>query len=75
MNKLKHTGIKISDYPSSISNVNDFPHKLEHNHYFISYAPTYFGTSTINKNYKIPLQMLRQDQKFFIGLNNAKGDW
>lgn len=75
MNKLKHTGIKISDYPSSITNVKDYPHKLEHNHYFISYAPTYFGTSTINKNYKIPLNMLRQDQKFYIGLNNAKGDW
>lgn len=75
MNKLKHTGIKISDYPSSISNVNDFPHKLEHNHYFITYAPTYFGASTINKNYKIPLEMLRKDQKFYIGINNAKGDW
>lgn len=75
MNKLKHTGIKISDYPSSITNIKDYPHKLEHNHYFITYAPTYFGTSTINKNYKIPLNMLRQDQKFYIGLNNAKGDW
>lgn len=75
MNKLKHTGIKISDYPSSITNIKDYPHKLEHNHYFITYAPTYFGTSTINKNYKIPLEMLRQDQMFYIGLNNAKGDW
>lgn len=75
MNKLKHTGIKISDYPSSITNVSDYPHKLEHNHFFITYAPTYFGTSTINKNYKIPLEMLRQDQMFYMGLNNAKGDW
>lgn len=75
MNKLKHTGIKISDYPSSVTNTTMYPHKLEHNHYFITYAPTYFGTSSINKNYKIPLEMLRQDQMYYMGLSNAKGNW
>ena len=75
MNKLKHTGIKISDYPSSVVNNNEYPHKLQYDHYFITYAATYFGASTINKNYKIPLNMLREDQKFYVGLENAKGNW
>lgn len=72
MNKSKHTGTKLSEYPTSLSNKK---HKLLYNHFFMSYAPVNFGISTVNKNYKIPIQAIRDDIKYYIGLENAKGDW
>ena len=72
MNKSKHTGTKLSEYPTSLSNKR---YKLLYNHFFMSYAPVNFGISTVNKNYKIPIQALRNDIKYYIGLENAKGDW
>lgn len=72
MNKSKHTGTKLSEYPTGLTNKR---YKLLYNHYFMSYAPVNFGISTVNKNYKIPIQALRNDIKYYIGLENAKGDW
>lgn len=75
MNKSKHTGTKISEYPSSLSNTTNKKYKLLYDHFLMSYAPVNFGISTINKNYRIPIQALRDDIKYYIGIENAKGDW
>lgn len=59
MNKLKQTGVRISQYPLGPVNNSTHVKRLELAHSFITYAPAYFGTSTINKNFQIPLQTLR----------------
>lgn len=86
MNKLKQTGVRISQYPLGPVNNSTHVKRLELAHSFITYAPAYFGTSTINKNFQIPLQTLRQDMMGTIGILNSKpayrnyvkvwyGDW
>ena len=86
MNKLKQTGVRISQYPLGPVNNSTHAKRLELAHSFITYAPAYFGTSTINKNFQIPLQTLRQDMMGTIGILNSKpayrnyvkvwyGDW
>lgn len=75
MNLAKHTGIKISQYPTALVDTTNRKNKLQHEHYLMSYADTNFGTTTIYKNYKVPVSSLRNDFKSFIGIENAKGDW
>lgn len=75
MANLKQTGVRISQYQVAQINDNDKKNKLLLNHNFITYAPSYFGTSTMNKNYQIPVQTLRDDFKGYLGVENAKGTW
>lgn len=75
MANLKQTGVRISQYQVAQINDTDKKNKLLLNHYFITYAPSYFGTSTMNKNYQIPVQTLRDDFKGYLGVENAKGNW
>lgn len=74
-NLKKQTGIRISQYQVAQINDNDKKNKLLLNHNFITYAPSYFGTSTMNKNYQIPVQTLRDDFRGYLGIENAKGTW
>lgn len=75
MNKIKQTGIRISEYP--YGPINDAHHKkrLELHHSFITWAPSYYGISTVNKNYQVTLASLRQDLLGYIGVNNSKPSW
>lgn len=75
MNLSKHTGIKISQYPTALVNTTNRKNKLRYDHYLMSYADTNFGISTIQKNYKVPVDLLREDFKSYVGLENAKGNW
>lgn len=75
MNLSKHTGIKISQYPTALVNTTNRKNKLRYDHYLMSYADTNFGISTIHKNYKVPVDLLREDFKSYVGLENAKGNW
>jgi hypothetical protein len=71
MSEIKQTGIKISQYQTAeLSNS-----KLVLEHYLLSYAPAYFGSSTINKNFKIPVSALREDIIGYIGVATAKASW
>ena len=71
MAEIKQTGVKISQYKTAeIKNS-----KLVLDHYLISYAPAYFGTSTINKNFKVPVSLLREDITGYIGVYNTKSSW
>ena len=48
------------------------------NYNFITYAPYNFGITTINKNFRIPIDLMRQDFCYFVGLKNVKNtneDW
>ena len=71
MAEIKQTGVKISQYQTAEANNS----KLILDHYLISYAPAYFGTSTINKNFKIPVSLLREDITGYIGISNTKPSW
>lgn len=75
MANLKQSGTRISQYQTAQVNINEQKEKLLLNHFLISYAPAYYGIGTVNKNFKIPVQSLRDDFKGYIGLVNAKGDW
>lgn len=86
MNNLKHTGVRISEYPTAPVNSSTHKYRIELDHSFISWAPAYFGTSTINKNFQIPIGVLRADILGVIGVQNMKpkyrdyiklwhGDW
>lgn len=86
MNNLKQTGVRISQYPQGPINTTSFVNRLELNHSFITWAPAYFGMSTINKNFQISIDALRKDFIGQIGLQNSKpsyrnyvkiwyGDW
>lgn len=55
MNNSKHTGIKVSQYPTALVNNSDKKNKLKYDHYLMSYAEANFGTTIIHKNYKIPV--------------------
>lgn len=70
-----NTGFKISSYPTALVNKLTKKGKLQYDHYLMSYAETNFGFSTINKNYKIPVESLRRDFMGFLGVENAKGQW
>ena len=59
MNNIKQTGVRISQYPEGPINTTNKRKKLFLHHSLISWAPAYFGISTINKNYQIPLKALR----------------
>lgn len=75
MANFKETGVKISQFPEAPVNMTSFRHKLELKHRIISWAPSYYGISTISKNYQISLDSLRNDFKGFIGIDNAKGNY
>jgi hypothetical protein len=86
MNKLKQTGVRISQYPYAPVNRATYNNRLELDHSFITWAPAYFGTSTVNKNFQINLSTLREDMLGYIGVVNSKtsyrnyinlwqGDW
>lgn len=75
MNKIKQTGVRISQYPQGPINTTNKRKKLVLHHSFISWAPSYFGISTINKNYQIPISTLRDDLLGYIGVNNSKGEY
>ena len=75
MNNIKQTGVRISQYPQGPTNTTNKKKKLLLRHSFISWAPAYFGISTINKNYQIPISTLRQDLLGYIGVNNSKGEY
>lgn len=75
MANLKQSGTRISQYQPAQVNTNEQKDKLLLNHFLISYAPAYYGIGTVNKNFKVPVQSLRDDFKGYIGLVNAKGDW
>lgn len=75
MSNFNQTGLKISQYQTAQVNNNELKNKLTLDHFIVSYAPAYFGTGTINKNYKIPIQNLREDILGYIGIENAKGNW
>ena len=75
MANLKQSGTRISQYQTAKVNTNEQKDKLLLNHFLISYAPAYYGIGTVNKNFKVPVQSLRDDFKGYIGLVNAKGDW
>ena len=72
--KSKQTGIRISQ----INEAKLFDNKLDLNYNFITYAPYNFGITTINKNFRIPIDLMRQDFCYFVGLKNVKNtneDW
>ena len=75
MADLKQTGIKISQYQVAESNDSLRPNKLTLEHFLISYAPSYFGSTTINKNYRVPMTALRDDVMGYVGVSNAKPHW
>lgn len=75
MANFKQTGIKISQYHNAQTDTDKKKGKLVLEHFLVSYAPSYFGTATINKNYKIPVQSLREDLSGYIGVSNAKANW
>lgn len=75
MNKLKQTGVRISQYPQGPINNSTHRKRLQLAHSFISWAPAYFGISTINKNYQVPLRAIRDDIKGFIGIDNTKAGY
>lgn len=75
MANFKQTGIKISQYHNAQTDTDKKKGKLVLEHFLVSYAPSYFGTATINKNYKIPVQTLREDLSGYIGVSNAKANW
>lgn len=72
---MLNTGIKISEYPDGPLDNSTNQNKLLLNHYFISYAPSHYGTKFINKNYKVSIQSLRNDLTGHIGVNNVKGKY
>lgn len=85
-NSLKNTGIRISEYPYGPTNNDSHKGKLILDHSFITWAPSHYGISTINKNYQIDINTLRKDFAGYIGVNNSKaryrnyvnlwyGDW
>lgn len=71
----RYTGVKISQYPYGEVNATNHKNKLNHQHHFMSYAPTNYGISEINKNFQVPIEVLRKDFIGYIGLNNAKASW
>lgn len=71
----KQTGVKISQYQTADSLNSLYPNRLTLDHYLISYAPAYFGSSTINKNFKVPVSTLRDDILSYIGVSNLKPHW
>lgn len=75
MANFKETGVKISQFPDAPVNTATHRYKLELNHKLISWAASYYGISTINKNYQISLEALRNDLMGYIGLDNSKGDY
>lgn len=75
MADLKQTGIKISQYQVAEANDSLRPNKLTLEHFLISYAPSYFGSTTINKNYQVPMTALRNDVMGYVGISNAKSHW
>ena len=75
MNNLKHTGVRISQYPQAVVNDTNHKKRLELHHNFISWAPAYYGITTINKNYQVAIQALRQDFLGFVGVQNAKSHY
>ena len=75
MADLKQTGIKISQYQVAEANDSLRPNKLTLEHFLISYAPSYFGSTTINKNYRVPMTALRDDVMGYVGVSNAKPHW
>lgn len=74
-NYYKNTGTKISEYPNAPINSKYFKGKFDNTHYFISYAPTNYGITSVNKNFKVSINALRTDMLGYIGLQNAKGNW
>lgn len=72
---FKYTGIKISQNPLAEINKTIRPNKLEHRHYFMSYAATNYGIAEINKNYRISIDALRDDMIGFVGIQNSKPGW
>ena len=75
MNKLNQIGVRISQYPQAPVNISNHKKKLELHHSLISWAPAYYGLTTVNKNYQVPLSSLRQDLLGYIGINNSKPGW
>lgn len=75
MANFKETGVKISQFPDAPVNRGIYRNKLELNHKLISWAPSYYGISTINKNYQVSLHALRNDLMGYIGLDNSKGEY
>lgn len=72
---FNYTGIKISQYPYAEVNTSNHKNKLEHRHYFMSYAATNYGISDINKNFQVPVDVLRDDMMGYIGIQNSKPGW
>jgi hypothetical protein len=75
MSIYNQTGVKISQYQTAQVDSAIRPNKLSLEHFLISYAPSYYGTSTINKNFKVPVNLLRNDFIGYVGIKNAKSDW
>ena len=75
MSIYNQTGVKISQYQTAQVDSTIRPNKLSLEHFLISYAPSYYGTSTINKNFKVPVNLLRNDFIGYVGIKNAKSDW
>ena len=71
----KTTGVKISQYPLAEINTTNYPNRLQHTHYFMSYAATNLGLSNVNKNFQVPIEALRNDMLGYMGVNNAKTEW
>lgn len=75
MSIYNQTGVKISQYQTAQVDNSIRPNKLALEHFLISYAPSYYGTSTINKNFKVPVNLLRNDFIGYVGIKNAKSEW
>lgn len=71
----RYTGIKISQYPFAEVNSTNQKNRFNHNHHFITYAPTNYGISEINKNFQMSIEALRDDMIGHIGVTNAKTGW
>jgi hypothetical protein len=75
MSKYKESGVKISNFPEATINKSTFKNRLDLNYKLMSWAPTYYGISTVNKNYQISINAIRNDMLGFIGLDNSKGNY